>query len=577
MQANAHSFRGSKATWQHRLEAGGLSLTWVEGEASWEVSVKGAAWLNTECGWLPLGLWPVLKDVCRGGSFQAEVVVVVTLPGLAPSEAALEVSETELRVTSLRPELPHRVSVALPVPVETEAKWSKRSQQLTVKLALMHPLNWLDYGLCALALDPRLFVFTAIAESEVQIDGECGLEADVSFLQLQLKEEVDLMAHCWNISADLYSPAKDLHHCEAPQSVSSALNRQNIENLYSEETCLSDFSKGHFEESAVMVRRPRDHVLSQYKHCANGGGPRYHAIVHAMHALPGEPNCKLPDTFQAWVAYWHSHFRDSGPSSAYRHPFKCYIPWNRQSWQLTCSDRFLMNPVDEDSSIKAMQSATLLGVVEAMHESVCLFSARLKGSLPAHCSCESSDWSSFVEYHEDHGSQYEAAIEDFDETVLQQVDDLTKVDRPMYQAAVKRFIGDLGQVERKFGTKILCHWQRFRKRAQILCVSKAGASTSEGLFIVLLVLMLDLWPVHSKVIKLVKDYSLQLLPCIVYAFGRWQWFLNGTSSTLKESPSCDDKVEYYRSLRNTYLTFLLMFSSAMAIWVAHLKAAKRED
>ncbi|CAJ1403472.1 unnamed protein product [Effrenium voratum] len=35
-------------------------------------------------------------------------------------------------------------------------------------------------------------------------------------------------------------------------------------------------------------------------------------------------------------------------------------------------------------------------------------------------------------------------------------------------------------------------------------------------------------------------------------------------------------VEYYRSLRNTYLTFLLMFSSAMAIWVAHLKAAKRE-
>lgn len=26
--------------------------------------------------------------------------------------------------------------------------------------------------------------------------------------------------------------------------------------------------------------------------------------------------------------------------------------------------------------------------------------ARLKGSLPAHCSCESSDWNSFVEYRE---------------------------------------------------------------------------------------------------------------------------------------------------------------------------------
>ncbi|CAJ1403473.1 unnamed protein product [Effrenium voratum] len=310
--------------------------------------------------------------------------------------------------------------------------------------ALMHPLNWLDYGLCALALDPR----RVSEKSEVQIDGECGLEArqqkhgraDVSFLQLQLKEEVDLMAHCWNISADLYSPAKDLHHCEAPQSVRTFTAKRRA-----------------FPTSpkATSRRVPSWCVGRETMCCPSTSiAPMAEGPVITRSFTPCTP------FLESRIANSRTPSRDSGPSSAYRHPFKCYIPWNRQSWQLTCSDRFLMNPVDEDSSIKAMQSATLLGVVEAMHESVCLFSARLKGSLPAHCSCESSDWSSFVEYHEDHGSQYEAAIEDFDETVLQQVDDLTKVDRPMYQAAVKRFIGDLGQVERKFGTKILCDAQR---------------------------------------------------------------------------------------------------------------------
>ena len=46
-----------------------------------------------------------------------------------------------------------------------------------------------------------------------------------------------------------------------------------------------------------------------------------------------------------------------------------------------------------------------------------------------------------------------------------EVDDLTKVDWPMYREAVKRFIGDLGQVELEFGTKILCHWPHVYFRA----------------------------------------------------------------------------------------------------------------
>ncbi|CAE7767004.1 SET5 [Symbiodinium sp. CCMP2456] len=66
------------------------------------------------------------------------IKVVVHLPGLSSAaEASLEVSPTELKVASLRPDLPHRICAVLPTEVETSsstAKWSRRSQQLTVQL-----------------------------------------------------------------------------------------------------------------------------------------------------------------------------------------------------------------------------------------------------------------------------------------------------------------------------------------------------------------------------------------------------------------------------------------------------------
>lgn len=65
------------------------------------------------------------------------IKVVVHLPGLSSAaEASLEVSSTELKVASLRPDVPHRICAVLPTEVETSsstAKWSRRSQQLTVQ------------------------------------------------------------------------------------------------------------------------------------------------------------------------------------------------------------------------------------------------------------------------------------------------------------------------------------------------------------------------------------------------------------------------------------------------------------
>eukprot|EP00933_Yihiella_yeosuensis_P037317 TRINITY_DN3121_c0_g1_i3.p2 TRINITY_DN3121_c0_g1~~TRINITY_DN3121_c0_g1_i3.p2 ORF type:complete len:148 (-),score=46.38 TRINITY_DN3121_c0_g1_i3:251-667(-) len=66
------------------------------------------------------------------------VSVTITLPGLTSAgQASLEVSETSIKVDSLNDAFPHSLSAPLPVKVDPDtsaAKWSKRSQQLTVRL-----------------------------------------------------------------------------------------------------------------------------------------------------------------------------------------------------------------------------------------------------------------------------------------------------------------------------------------------------------------------------------------------------------------------------------------------------------
>lgn len=88
---------------------------------------------------------PRAQDVTTSGarfeiteSSDVELSLVVPLPGLASAaEASLEVSEREVRVRSLRDDVPISIDVPLPRcvdPDSSRAKWSRRAQQLTVRL-----------------------------------------------------------------------------------------------------------------------------------------------------------------------------------------------------------------------------------------------------------------------------------------------------------------------------------------------------------------------------------------------------------------------------------------------------------
>lgn len=61
-----------------------------------------------------------------------------------------------------------------------------------------------------------------------------------------------------------------------------------------------------------------------------------------------------------------------------------------------------------------------------------------------------------VSHREDAADEAYGSIEDVPQDVIHKVDDMTKEDRILYQAAVRRFAADIKEVELRFGKRILC-------------------------------------------------------------------------------------------------------------------------
>eukprot|EP00435_Cladocopium_sp_Y103_P067893 s624_g30.t1 len=245
--------------------------------------------------------------------------------------------------------------------------------------------------------------------------------------------------------------------CSVVSDLSSMVGRENI---YSYETCFRFSDSANFtalQDTVVMVRQPREHVFSQYQFCKLATDPGYRRIVRYLEGLPGEKNFHMTISFQKWMEEWTRSPRYGSYSILEDHEF-CFCPHNLQASRLACKNETLRSAtVDLDAAKHSLDAATMLGVTEAYHESVCLFHAHLLGELPDHCNCESpDDWNSYKETKETHGESYQGSIEDMPRETIAQVDAMTQQDKAIYQRGVKRFIADVKKMEKRFGTKILC-------------------------------------------------------------------------------------------------------------------------
>ena len=289
---------------------------------------------------------------------------------------------------------------------------------------------------------------------------------------------------CWELSVKKEAKVFHLHipkvaGCSLVQDLSKMVGREEV---FSEEVCFSFASTGHYENTVVMLRFPRDHVYSMYEFCHMAVDPGYVMMVGMRQGLKGQENYRLASSFSEWINEWYSAPR-WGDYDIYEDEEFCYCPYNMQSSRLACYNeydaKYCYPSADMQLAMTNLQKATMLGVVEAYHESICLFSVRILGSLPEHCDCEGPLWDSYVETditHRDNRSEPIGSINDMPTETIEKVDEMTRDDLSLYKAGMERFIHDIREVEERFGKNILCDAQLLKLQQKTSGSSKVKLS-----------------------------------------------------------------------------------------------------
>mmetsp|Transcript_78583 Transcript_78583/g.230550 ORF Transcript_78583/g.230550 Transcript_78583/m.230550 type:complete len:342 (+) Transcript_78583:41-1066(+) len=246
-------------------------------------------------------------------------------------------------------------------------------------------------------------------------------------------------------------------------------NLLNPLTLESKEGCYKWRDRGGVSWVATMVRSPRNHVLSQYLLCGEG-------TIALMTSVQ-----KGPGGFGLWVNEWRDIFRrgkfagdytalDGEPQHKNEQyllfssmPHKCYNPINLQTHHFTCTHPFIYekNGTDIELALSNMKKTRFVGIQEAYQESVCLFASKVKDEMPEFCDCRNEAmWNSFEPAghfsSHSHKGKTPRNVTRHGQEVLQQIDEITALDRIVYKAAIERFIGECRLVEEKFSKKILC-------------------------------------------------------------------------------------------------------------------------
>ena len=141
---------------------------------------------------------------------------------------------------------------------------------------------------------------------------------------------------CWDFSWKSEAEVFHVHipkvaGCSVVRDLTTMIGRKQV---MSQEYCYSMSQWGKYEHVLLMLREPRDHVLAQYEMCDLATDPGYKIGASKYHALKGEWNHTLPDTFEKWVDEWYTSPR-FGQFTLQEDKDVCYCPYNMQSYRLT--------------------------------------------------------------------------------------------------------------------------------------------------------------------------------------------------------------------------------------------------
>lgn len=261
--------------------------------------------------------------------------------------------------------------------------------------------------------------------------------------------------------------------------------KRNLES--SGEVCLMPHL--HPSSTVMFFRSPRQHVLSQFVHCA-------HNPYHAGHHLPAAMRADYASGFPKWLDHFlasdgqascpayslATQFKEyrtvcsASNSECKEHQqcrlradFNCYNPSNMQARHLTCdrpqgaAGHYIGDEgaqPDVSQALQNLEDVAFVGIAELYAPSYCLFYAKVHGKIPQGCDCkfERKNW------HRETHSAPAHTIETYPPEVLHKIDALTKVDQLVYEAALQRFVEEIRQAEKTYKEQLFCDDDKERLR-----------------------------------------------------------------------------------------------------------------
>lgn len=242
-----------------------------------------------------------------------------------------------------------------------------------------------------------------------------------------------------------------------------------------DENCMRDTNPTHFR--ITLLRRPRNHVFSQYLECRSGW---------FVNAKPSETIGTFPrgGTIAADFGSWIHAFA----TDPHHHGFGCYSPLNMQARAMTCCrgsrcgnhnvHLVASEPTPNlEEALGAAGELSVVGLTERYRETLCLITYRLGRVVPPSCFCgpprRSSDGAASAGAHtkaavarvprERQRTSAKLSVEMMPPELAPLIDNLTAVDRSLYAAVAARFANDMASMERELG------------RGRMLCDAEGGA------------------------------------------------------------------------------------------------------
>ncbi len=195
-----------------------------------------------------------------------------------------------------------------------------------------------------------------------------------------------------------------------------------------------------YNHAYAIIRKPSDHVLSQYFHCK---GSKDHS--YAAHLMP-----PLDEWLDHHVQRYDNATRDNITmpirDDEYRqlnqHDFTCYDPIDSQSY----FTQFDESTTEDDLK----QMLDVVGDMSRMEKSICAISIRYTGYVPPMCDCTNVDYDDDRRrLQHDHEVEHHGATFEVTEEQKAKIEKITRLDTLLYERAQRVFQQQVEEIEKE--------------------------------------------------------------------------------------------------------------------------------